>query len=54
MKKQFYNVCSLCGANLDPNEKCSCVKDAQREKTEKEAKKMADVFIKLANIKRRK
>lgn len=25
----YYNTCPVCGANLDPNEKCDCYLDEQ-------------------------
>ncbi len=33
----YYNVCPLCGSNLDPGEKCDCQK-AQEAKREGEKK----------------
>ena len=45
----YYNVCEICGANLDPGEKCTCQEDARAEAEQKEIKRRADAFIKLLN-----
>lgn len=35
----FYKTCSICGANLDPGEKCNCEDEnaMEQEKTESES-----------------
>jgi len=43
----YYNVCDLCGANLDPGEKCTCVEDAKREAQEAKTKKAVDFTMQL-------
>jgi predicted nucleic acid-binding Zn ribbon protein len=45
----YYNVCEICGANLDPGEKCTCQEEAKAEEIRKEAKRKADVFLILQN-----
>lgn len=27
----YYNVCSVCGSNLDPGEKCDCESEAKKK-----------------------
>lgn len=29
MKRRFYDVCPICGATLDPGEKCNCEKEEE-------------------------
>ena len=31
----FYRTCPRCGANLDPEEKCTCRQEEERERAEK-------------------
>lgn len=50
----YYNVCEICGANLDPGEKCTCVEDARAEAEQKEIKRRADVFMQLISISNKK
>ena len=52
----YYNTCELCGANLDPGEKCTCVEDAKAEAERKEVKRLADLTLQLMKTgkKRRK
>lgn len=45
----YYNVCDLCGATLDPGEKCTCVEDAKRERREAETKKAVAFTMQLLN-----
>lgn len=28
---KYYNTCDICGANLDPDESCDCIKKAEQE-----------------------
>lgn len=28
----YFNVCPKCGANLDPGERCDCVKEQEKKK----------------------
>lgn len=28
---RMFNVCDMCGANLDPGEKCTCKKDREKK-----------------------
>ncbi len=45
----YYNVCDLCGATLDPGEKCTCVEDAKREAQEAQTKKAVAFTMQLLN-----
>lgn len=53
----YYNICDLCGATLDPGEKCTCVEDARKEKESEKLKKMVEftkTLIQNSKSKRRK
>ncbi len=50
----YYNTCSLCGANLDPGEKCTCVEDAKAEAEQKEVKRLADLTMQFINQSKRR
>lgn len=28
----YYKICPVCNANLDPGEKCDCIKQSEKEK----------------------
>lgn len=30
----FYNTCALCGCNLDPGERCDCVREKEKKDEE--------------------
>lgn len=30
----YYNTCPHCGSNLDPGERCECVREKERRRTE--------------------
>ncbi len=32
----YYSVCEICGANLDPGERCDCEEEREREHEEAE------------------
>ena len=34
----FYNPCPLCGSNLDPGEKCECIKREEEISNDKNTK----------------
>ncbi len=38
----YFRTCSLCGATLDPNEKCTCKADEKRAKDEAKMKQMVN------------
>ena len=38
----YFKTCSLCGATLDPNEKCTCKADEKRAKDEAKMKQMVN------------
>lgn len=40
----YYRKCNLCGANLDPDEKCDCLEDQERTQAKREVKKEIFVF----------
>lgn len=43
----YYKVCDLCGATLDPGEKCTCVEDAKRERVAAEIQKKVQATMAL-------
>lgn len=43
----YYHQCELCGANLDPGERCTCVEDARREAIAKDIEKKAQATMQL-------
>lgn len=40
----YYRKCTLCGANLDPNEKCDCAADQEHPQPKREVKKEMFIF----------
>ena len=51
----YYNICELCGATLDPNEKCTCLQEKKEAEEQKKTDKMiAFTFELLQRSKRRK
>ena len=50
----YYHKCDLCGANLDPGEKCTCIEDAKREVRDKQVKKAVAVTMQLFGNSKRK
>lgn len=53
----YYKTCSICGATLDPGEKCTCMQEAQEEKEKEKTNKMVEFtsfLIKNSKSKRRK
>lgn len=46
--------CDLCGATLDPGEKCTCRKEAAEQERKEEARKQAEVLTKLIGLGKRK
>ena len=51
----YFRTCSLCGATLDPNERCTCEADEKRAEAEAKMKQMV-IFTKslLASAKNKK
>ena len=47
----YYNTCPLCGANLDPGEKCDCEK-IQQAKREEQLPSIKSCSTKQKSIKR--
>lgn len=43
----YYKICDICGANLDPGEKCTCVEDAKREIIEKDLQQKVQATMQL-------
>lgn len=39
----IFRECKLCGAALDPGEKCTCREDAEREKRKADAERRASI-----------
>lgn len=37
----YYNVCPICGANLDPGERCTC-QEERREREKRRAKQIQE------------
>lgn len=50
----YYKKCDLCGANLDPGERCTCVEDAKREAQEQQIKRAVNVTMQLLCGRKRK
>lgn len=44
----YYHKCDLCGANLDPGEKCTCIEDAKREQVAKRIQQQVKATMYLA------
>lgn len=49
----YYHKCDLCGANLDPGEKCTCVEDAKREIIAKEIQQKVKATMLLSTFGKR-
>ena len=47
MGKQYFNICELCGATLDPNEKCTCVEEAKEKQEQAEIENKVSAFLKM-------
>ncbi len=43
----YYKTCDICGASLDPGEKCTCEEEAREEALNKEIQKRTSAFIYL-------
>lgn len=54
MGKQYFKICELCGATLDPNEKCTCIKEAKEEKERAEIDKKVAATLKIFSFGRKK
>lgn len=40
----IFRECELCGATLDPGERCTCREDAEREKRKADAERRAELM----------
>lgn len=49
----YYYKCDLCGANLDPGEKCTCVEDAHREAIAKQIQQKVKATMLLSTFGKR-
>lgn len=47
-----YRECELCGASLDPNEKCTCREEAAEARREADVKRRASVTAMLMGPKK--
>ncbi len=47
MAKQYFKICELCGATLDPNEKCTCIQEAKEEQQRAEIDKKVAATLKI-------
>ena len=50
----YFKKCEICGANLDPGEKCTCVPVRKQEENEKIISKQVNAIMQLLNIGRGK
>ncbi len=50
MKNKYYKTCEICGANLDPNEKCTCQQEAKEEKERAEINKKVSAITQFLAI----
>ena len=50
----IFGECDICGASLDPGEKCTCVKEAAEQERKEKAQKQAEVLVKLIGLGKRK
>lgn len=53
MKNKYYKTCEICGANLDPNEICTCLQDAKEEKECADINKKVSATVKLLSVGKR-
>lgn len=53
MKNRYFKVCELCGATLDPNEKCTCVKERKEAKEKAEIDKKVSATLKILSFGRK-
>lgn len=49
-----YRECDICGASLDPGEKCTCREEAAEQKRKEKAQRQADALVKLIGLGKRK
>jgi predicted nucleic acid-binding Zn ribbon protein len=49
-----FKECEICGAYLDPGERCTCREEAAEQKRKEEAQKQAEVLTKLIGLGKRK
>lgn len=49
-----FRECDICGAYLDPGERCTCREEAAEQKRKEEARKQAEVLTKLIGLGKRK
>lgn len=50
MKNRYYKVCEICGSNLDPGEKCTCLKEKKEQEDEKAIKQKVNAFLHLSKL----
>lgn len=50
----YYNICALCGATLDPGEKCTCREEKAEEEENKKFKEMVDFTARILKKAKRK
>lgn len=50
----YFRKCEICGANLDPGEKCTCEQERKQEENEKIISKQVNAIMQLLNIGRGK
>lgn len=43
----YYNICDLCGATLDPGEKCTCTEEKRQAELKADVEKMVNATIKI-------
>ena len=46
-ERKYFKICDICGASLNPNEKCTCIQEAKREKERAEIDKKVAATLKL-------
>ena len=50
MKNKYYKICEICGSNLDPGEKCTCLKEKKEQEDEKAIKQKVNAFLHLSKL----
>lgn len=49
-----FKECDICGASLDPGERCTCREESADQKRKEDAHKQAEVMTKLIGLGKRK